>query len=94
LKEIGAETFRDSGLKSIRIPNNVEKVGDGCFCECKSLSEVIFESECKLKEIGAQTFRDCPLKCVKMEEGSNIEYIWPIKCRIEYIPRSNDDERE
>jgi hypothetical protein len=32
-----------------------------CFCECKSLNEVIFESESKLKEIGQSAFRDSGL---------------------------------
>jgi serine/threonine protein kinase len=93
LKEIGKEVFSNSVLKSIRIPNNVEKLGDECFCCCEYLSEIVFESESKLKEIGNEAFYDCPLKCVRMEEGFGVKYNWPKDCIIEYISHSSDDER-
>jgi hypothetical protein len=51
LKEIGDSAFSKSGIKSIRIPNNVEKIGNWCFFACESLYEVVFESDSKLKEI-------------------------------------------
>jgi hypothetical protein len=94
LKEIGRSAFYSSDLKLIRIPNNIEKLGNECFNYCKFLSEVIFESESKLKEIGKSAFYSCPLKCVRSEEGLNVKYNWPKDCRIEYIPRSNNEERE
>jgi hypothetical protein len=56
LKEIGNETFIYSGLKSIRIPNIVERIGNECFSESASINEVIFESETRLEEIGEKGF--------------------------------------
>jgi hypothetical protein len=94
LKKIGGNAFWNSGLKSIRIPNNVEKIGDFCFWCCESLNQVTFESGSRLKEIGNVTFNYRSLKCVRIEEGFNMKYNWPKDCRIEYIPHSNDDERE
>jgi hypothetical protein len=47
LKEIDHSTFgstsffRSSVIKSVRIPNNVEKIGNYCFCECISLCDGI-----------------------------------------------------
>jgi hypothetical protein len=56
LKEIGDEAFSEWGIKSIRIPNNVENIGISCFSGCQFLCEVIFESDSKLKEIGSDAF--------------------------------------
>jgi hypothetical protein len=71
LKEIGEATFRASSLKSIRIPNNVEKLGDRYFHECNSLIEVTFESESKLKEIGEGSFAASSLKSIRIP--NNVE---------------------
>jgi hypothetical protein len=54
VKEISG--FRKWNGIRVTIANNVEKIGENCFCKCKSLSEVIFESGSKLKEIGKWAF--------------------------------------
>jgi hypothetical protein len=51
VKEIGNSAFLNSGIKSIRIPTNVENIGKECFYYCKPLCELVFESDSKLKEI-------------------------------------------
>jgi hypothetical protein len=56
LKEFGDSAFCLSGIKSIRIPNNVERIGSGCFCCCQSLYEVTFGLDSKLKQIGYGAF--------------------------------------
>jgi hypothetical protein len=94
LKEIEREAFYSSGLKSIQIPNSVEKLEYECFSQCESHSEVIFESGSKLKEIGERVFNDCPLQCVKIEEGFDAKYNWPKNCRTEYIRHSNGNKRK
>jgi hypothetical protein len=43
--------FCESRVKSIRIPSNVENIGEDCFYGCISLSEVVFESDSGLKGI-------------------------------------------
>jgi predicted metal-binding protein len=77
LKEIGGGAFYYSEIKSIRIPNNVENIGKDCFCGCKSLCEVVFESESKLKEIGDCTFSgsgvntiEIPDQCERLDGNS------------------------
>jgi hypothetical protein len=63
LTEIGAEAFRCcyQALETIRIPANVEELGDKCFDGCDNLREVIFPEDSALLEIGEGAFSDCPL---------------------------------
>jgi hypothetical protein len=64
MKEIDDSAFSDSGIKIIGIPNNVENIGNKCFYECRSLCEIVFESDSKLKEIGDSAFRDLGIKII------------------------------
>jgi hypothetical protein len=66
IREIVSYTFSNSGIRAIRIPNNVEKIGKCCFCRCKSLYEVVFESNYKLKEIGGYAFFSCGVKGIEI----------------------------
>jgi hypothetical protein len=66
LKEIGNWAFRGSHLRSIRIPVNVEKIGEYCFYQCGSFDEIVFESGCNLKEIGNQAFSGSGLKAIEI----------------------------
>jgi serine/threonine protein kinase len=82
LKRIDEEAFNSTGLKSVRIPATVEFIGEGCFCECKSLSGVIFEGNV---EIGKDAFDECPVKDVKVPVGIKLNYPFAKDCRIEYV---------
>ena len=42
LKGIGRLAFSESGVREIHIPDSVETLCDGCFCQCKNLSHVTF----------------------------------------------------
>jgi serine/threonine protein kinase len=85
LKEIGNGSFSESGIRSVRIPSNVEKIGSSCFAECKLLSELLFESGSKLKTIDYIAFFGCPLMSVKLQHGFTVDYKWPEGCRIDYF---------
>jgi hypothetical protein len=73
VKDIGDWAFSYSGIQSVRISNNVENIGKECFYKCKSLCEVVFESDSKLKEIDGSTFYYSGIKTIRIP--SNIEYI-------------------
>lgn len=65
--EIGHAAFQGSGLKSIVIPEGVEKL-DYAFRECKYLESVTLPST--LKEIKSNTFRLCnSLKSIELPDG-------------------------
>jgi hypothetical protein len=59
--------------KQILIKNGIESISAGCFSECRSLSEVTFESGCKLKEIGKSAFKSCSIHSIRIP--SNVEVI-------------------
>ena len=44
LKEIGTQAFGDTGIQTITIPSNVEKLGWGVFEYCKNLENIYIES--------------------------------------------------
>jgi hypothetical protein len=51
--------FTCVSLGSICIPASVEIIGDACFSDCTSLSDVSFEVESKLRRLGAEMFQHC-----------------------------------
>ena len=53
---IDKEAFRESSLRSIVIPVNVEYIGEYCFEKCKSLENVSFEDSTHLVRIGKRAF--------------------------------------
>jgi hypothetical protein len=53
--------FSQTGLVEIILPASVEVLGDGCFCWCRLLSCVIFESRSRLSRIGKEAFRETGL---------------------------------
>jgi hypothetical protein len=73
LSEIGDYSFSNSGIQAIRIPNDVQKIGEYCFSECESLCEVIFESGCKLREIGDGAFSKSGIETIRIP--SSVERI-------------------
>jgi hypothetical protein len=46
-------------LKSICIPSSIETISDHCFCDCRNLSILTFESGCKVLILGESAFRNC-----------------------------------
>jgi hypothetical protein len=56
LKDIGESTFSYSGIKAIRIPNNVDNIGKKCPSDCEFLCKLVFESDSRLKEIDNSAF--------------------------------------
>jgi serine/threonine protein kinase len=82
LKEIGGWAFYDSGLKSIQIPDKVEKIGDKCFSCWSSLCEVIFGSNSQLKEIGNSAFSDSGHKSIQIpDKVEKIGYCCFLNCK-------------
>ena len=57
IKEIRGNTFENSGLKVIAIPNGVTRIGGRAFFDCDDLESVILPST--LNEIGSSAFRNC-----------------------------------
>jgi hypothetical protein len=68
---IDCNAFSRSGLTSIRIPPKVEFIGEGCFLDCRSLSEVIFETPSSLREIGRSAFEDSAVGSIEIPEKCN-----------------------
>jgi hypothetical protein len=97
LKEIGDSAFSSlesrCAIKSIRIPRNLEVIGEGCFCHCKSLCEVTFEPGSTLRIIRENIFSD-RVKCVIVPLGFTVENTWPSNCRIEYYDPAVAMERK
>ncbi len=57
VKTIGAEAFKNSGLKTVKLPEAIEKIDSRTFQECKSLTSVEFPSE--LIVVGYGAFYSC-----------------------------------
>ena len=72
LKYISMQAFWKSGLKSVALPDSLQRVSDRAFADCKKLSNVTFGNG--LKRIGDYMFMNCPsLTSVKIPD--NIESI-------------------
>lgn len=69
LAEIETGAFAGSGLVSIKIPDNVENIGENAFRDCKQLQRVTLPQ--KIKVIRTHTFSGCSgLITVKIPEGT------------------------
>ena len=71
IKNIGAEAFLHSGLKSVNIPNSVLSVGKRAFMNCYDLSEVDIGNG--ISYIAESAFESCNLN--KIVINNKIEYI-------------------
>ena len=59
VERIGKYAFyRNRKLGEVRVPKSVKEIGDYAFCNCTSLTNVIFEGESRPK-IGEGVFRGC-----------------------------------
>jgi hypothetical protein len=79
LKEVGDSAFFRSQIKAIWILSNVERIEAYCFCGCKSLCEVVFESDSKLKEIGDFAFFGSSIKTIQIQA---LGQMWAMLWRI------------
>ena len=72
LKRLELETFwLCKNLKSLEIPNGVERVERGCF-SCSGIEEITLPST--LKEMNEKAFNDCSsLETVWVEEGCTLD---------------------
>jgi hypothetical protein len=72
LTRIESNTFYESSLQSILIPNNVEIFCLRCFSRCKSLSSIIFESNSHLRRIGSNAFSNSSLQSILIPNSVEI----------------------
>lgn len=56
-KVIGYRAFKDSGLKSVSIPNSIELIAKGAFEDCEDLKSV--ELSTSITSIEEDTFKNC-----------------------------------
>ena len=62
VREIAGLAFQDTDIKSVYIPETVEKIGNGAFMGCENLKNILFAHEqpkYNLKEIGQSAFSGC-----------------------------------
>ena len=57
LSQIPAYAFQSSGISSLILPDNIQKIGNGAFQSCENLSSITFGNA--LKEIGEKSFCLC-----------------------------------
>jgi hypothetical protein len=86
--------FRYFGNDSaVFVGNNIEIICGGCFYDCRSLSEVIFESGCKLKEIRNEAFCCSGLKSIRIPKhverlGNECFYVCKSLSEVTFEPGS------
>ena len=60
--EISSRAFKGcADIEYVHVGNNVERIGDNAFYNCKNLKGVYFEEESKLEYIGVGSFHSCGL---------------------------------
>lgn len=74
LVSIGAKAFKESGLKHIELPNNLEFIGNSCFRDCRELEGTI-QLPKSLIEIGDSAFSLCNKLEIKLVFGDNLKMI-------------------
>jgi len=71
IKEIRGNTFENSGIESITIPNGVTRIGGHAFYGCYRLKNV--ELPYTLQEIGSSAFRQCgQLKSIRIPSHTSV----------------------
>ena len=57
---ISEEAFSYSKtIQVVNIPNTINKIGEGAFCDCKNLTKVNFSSDCDIKKLSSAVFSGC-----------------------------------
>jgi hypothetical protein len=72
LMTLSRGAFCRSQLEWIDIPATVEEIGDSCFYECRSLTEVNFERDSRLKRIGEFAFAQTAIKTITIPRGVEV----------------------
>lgn len=62
------DSFRGSGLVSIRIPSTVTSIGDYCFWQSYNLKEVTFAANSQLQSIGQTVFSETAITSIEIPE--------------------------
>lgn len=71
ITEIRGDTFKNSGLRKIEIPEGVTRIGGHAFYGCKKLSDVTIPDS--LTTIGSSAFRKCTsLKRIRIPKRANV----------------------
>ena len=66
--EIGYEAFKDALIRSVTIPDSIEKIGRGAFHGCVALNSIVFPN--KHIEFASETFYECSaLQSITIGEG-------------------------
>lgn len=70
MEKIGTAAFKNSGIESVTIRNNIRIVGSECFLGCKNLSKVQWESDATIPTY-------CFYNCINLKEFdfSSVKYI-------------------
>lgn len=77
---IDAEAFYgDTGLKSFKVPGNVQTIGDRAFYGCSALTTVCIPES--VTSIGEGAFTGCPLQYAQVAQGS-----YAARYLLEYFP--------
>lgn len=71
IKEIGNYAFARSGIKSITIPNSVQRIGGNVFLECTDLITVVLPDN--ITDIPGKTFMKC--ESLEIVESQNLKKI-------------------
>lgn len=67
VKIIGPAFNKQSGIKTVMIPEGVVRIDNKAFMNCTSLSEIVLPKS--LKSIGASAFFSCGLSEIQLNEG-------------------------
>jgi len=66
---VGVNAFCWSSLRRLAVPDGVKRLGDGCFCQCKSLEAVDFGAGSRLVTIGERAFQESSLRRLAVPDG-------------------------
>lgn len=67
INEIASKAFfHDEKLKSVVIPNTVQKIKNSCFEGCKRLKSVNQNKDLQAKNIGFYAFKDCGIRSLSL----------------------------
>lgn len=71
VKEIRADAFYRSGIKTLNFSEKLEKIQDNAFCKCNGLTSILLPNS--VTEIKYNAFRECKyLKSIKLSESLKV----------------------
>ena len=71
LKNIGNYAFNNNPTETITLPDGVEKIGEGAFCQ-SSLKTCEISKNSSLKTIGSQAFSETAIQAIYLPEHLNV----------------------